>query len=150
MIGILRGLKTRLERLTKEYRLQADGLCRRRVTVYEQYVPPEAIEDCPEREGYYPLIAITFREFQDDVTERSGSRMDVGLTFGVYGEGKETWRDLLNLMTTVRMGLLREPVIEGKYRLLEIKGAAAEDQPVPFYIGEMECRYMMYRAEEEK
>ena len=141
---LIKTLAEEVRSALKNYRLEADNHPRKAFTVYEQYVPKAHLEN---RQGqYHPLIAVALSEIEDD--ERSIA--ELGLTFGVYGESEETWRDLVNAIETVRIHLLSKQELGQRYRLIKpLETALAEVQPAPFYYGLMTVRYQMYQPEEE-
>lgn len=111
------------------YKMRAEGQADKTITVYPQHIPDDDFED----DSYYPLVIVSFQKAEDTV---DGSEATVGLTFGVYGEDKEAWRDLLSIMERVRQRLLIFRKLENRFRLkLPTKFETIERQPYPYWFG---------------
>ena len=143
-IELIHALAVAVEGALKNYEFEADNHPHKPFTVYEQHVPKAHLEN---RQGkYHPLVAVALDSIEDD----EDAIAELGLTFAVYGEADDTWRDLLNAMETVRLELLARPTLEHKYRLIKpMETTLAEVQPAPFFYGLMTVRYQMYQPEEE-
>lgn len=132
---LVMALRAEIADAVKDYKMEAENQEDKKVTVYAQHIPDEDFED----DTYYPLIIVSLQKVKDE--EQTPARPDsstatVGLTFGVHGFGKDTWRDLLNLMEHVRQRLLRKRTIADLYRLsLPLEWEAIEAQPYPFWFG---------------
>lgn len=145
-VGLVLALSAYVRDVVKDYRLESDGGGEKRVTVYEQLIPEEVFEH-DDAEEYHPLIGVSLRTMEDD--ERA--ELTVDLTVGTYSEDRDGWRDLLNMLDTVRLGLLKKQLLEGRYRLITpLTAEVLERQPVPFFYGFMTARYMMYQPMEER
>lgn len=144
MVGLIKELAAELKDAVKTYRLHGDRDPPDGVTFYQQYIPVERFDD---KEGrYHPFVLIACRSIEDG--EQSES--EIGITVGVYGEDDETWTDLLNLMTALRLRLLSKRIIGRKYRLIDtLISEISEVQPAPFFYGEIIGRYEMYQPLEE-
>ena len=143
-VGLIRALATEVRNALKNYKFEADNHPDKPFTVYEQHVPKAHLEN---RKGqYHPLVAVTL----DSIEDEEMTVAELGLTFGVYGEDNTTWIDLINSMETVRLKLLTQQTLAGKYRLLKpMEMTVAEVQPVPFFYGLITVRYQMYQPEDE-
>ena len=141
---LIHALAIEVDAALKTYKFEADNHPNKPFTVYEQHVPKAHLEN---RQGkYHPLVAVALENITDD----EEAIAELGLTFSVYGEAADTWRDLLNSMETVRIQLLAHPTLVKKYRLIKpLETELAEMQPAPFYYGLITVRYQMYQPEEE-
>ena len=75
----------------------------------------------------------------------------IGLTFGVYGEDKEAWRDMLSIMERVRQRLLIFRKLEKRFRLkLPTKFETIENQPYPYWFGYATLVYTIGQPSENK
>ena len=146
-IELVSALALEVRSAVETYRLEADRQPRKAITVYEQFIPKAHMND-PSGQ-YHPLVVVTCRGVMDD---EDNTIAEAGLTFGVYGEStleEEPWRDLLNVMESVRLRLLERQLIGGCYRLMRpLEMEYAEVQPAPFFYGEMTARYVMYQPVE--
>ena len=145
-VGLVLALSAYVRDVVKDYRLESDGGGEKHVTVYEQLIPEEVFAH-DDAEEYHPLIGVSLRTMEDE--ERA--ELTVDLTLGTYSEDRDGWRDLLNMMDTVRLGLLKKQLLKGRYRMLPpLTAEILERQPVPFFYGFMTARYMVYQPEEER
>jgi hypothetical protein len=126
-------LKNEITIAVKDYRMKAEGQEDKPVTVYAQHIPNEEFED----DSYYPLVIPSLQKVEDaEPVEGTGSTATVGITFGVYGEDKLAWMDLLSIMERVRQRLLIFRVLDRRFRLiLPVKFETIENQPYPFWFG---------------
>ena len=144
MIGLIKELATELKEAVRTYRLHGDRDPPDGVTFYQQYIPVERFEQ--EGGRYHPFVLIACRAIEDG----EQSECEIGITVGVYGEDDETWQDLLNLMSAIRLKLLSKRLIGRRYRLIDtLTSAISEVQPAPFFYGEITGRYLMYQPQEE-
>lgn len=141
---LIGALASEVRLAVKDYRLSYDGGGEKSVTVYEQYIPSERFERDDTGE-FHPLIVVALNGIED----REESEAAVGLTFAVYDEEATGWVDLMNLMETVRIRLLRRRMVSRRYRLREMDAELAEVQPRPFWYGLITARYFIYQPEEE-
>lgn len=80
----------------------------------------------------FPLIIVRPMEGDSDNNE---SRAQVKLLFGTQSEDDSGFIDVLNLMERVRMLLMRQRIIDKKFRIEENwKWQFLEDQPEPQWI----------------
>ena len=148
-------LAAELRQATAHFRFQAEYQQDKKISVYEGYVPAENFEN----ETFLPMIVVEMRGSED--TE-DGAVVAIGLQIAVYGGenakydgGRERkgkffkdygngWRDLLNLAETVRQYMWTRPdrYIGEKYKLMSITFAPQQDQPTPFFYGDMVCSFL--------
>ena len=125
------------------YKMRAEGQADKTITVYPQHIPDDDFED----DSYYPLVIVSFQKAEDAA---DGSEATIGLTFGVYGEDKEAWRDLLSIMERVRQRLLIFRKLESRFRLvLPTKFETIEVQPYPYYFGYATLVYTVAQPNEQ-
>ena len=132
---------------TANYRMKAEGQEEKKVSVYAQHIPDEDIRD----DTYYPLVIVSWQK-TEDVTdpEKVGAEATIGLTFGVYGEDKEAWRDLLSIMERVRQRLLIFRKLENRFRIvLPTKFETIDVQPYPYYFGYATLVYTIAQPNEQ-
>lgn len=126
-------LKEEIETAVKDYRMKAEGQQDKPVTVYAQHIPDADFED----DSYYPLVIVSLQKVEDaEPAEGTGSTATAGITFGIYGEDKLAWMDLLSIMERVRQRLLIFRILDRRFRLiLPAKFETIENQPYPFWFG---------------
>ena len=125
------------------YKMRAEGQADKTITVYPQHIPDDDFED----DSYYPLVIVSFQKAEDTV---DGSEATIGLTFGVYGEDKEAWRDLLSIMERVRQRFLIFRKLENRFRLkLPTKFETIENQPYPYWFGYATLTYTVAQPNEQ-
>lgn len=148
---LIKTLSEGLRKATANFVLQAEYQRDKKISVYEGYMPEENFHN----ETFLPMIVVELRGVVDT---DEGSFATVGLAFAVYGGenakyggGRERpnnrfndygdgWRDLMNLVETVRQYLLGLPnrrLGEQFPIVLPIEYAPQESQPIPFYYGDM-------------
>ena len=136
-----------VEAATANYRMKAEGEGDKKVSVYPQHIPDEEFKD----NSYYPLVIVSWQK-TEDVTEPDnlGAEAVIGLTFGVYGEDKEAWRDLLSIMERVRQRLLVFRKLENRFRIvLPTKFETIENQPYPYWFGYATLTYTVAQPNEQ-
>lgn len=134
-----------VEAATANYRMKAEG--DKKVSVYPQHIPDEEFKD----NSYYPLVIVSWQK-TEDVTEpdKLGAEAVIGLTFGVYGEDKEAWRDLLSIMERVRQRLLIFRKLDKRFRIvLPTKFETIENQPYPYWFGYATLTYTVAQPNEQ-
>ena len=136
-----------VEAATANYRMKAEGQADKKVSVYAQHIPDDEFKD----DTYYPLVIVSWQKTEDMTEpEKVGSEATIGLTFGVYGEDKEAWRDLLSIMERVRQRLLVFRKLENRFRLvLPTKFETIEIQPYPYYFGYATLVYTVAQPNEK-
>ncbi len=133
-----------LRKALAEYKMQAEGQDDKSVTVYEQHIPDEDFES----DTYYPLVIVSCQNVED---KEEGSTATIGLTIGVYGDDKEAWIDLLNIMEHIRQSLLKYRTIDQRFRLaFPTKFETIEAQPYPFWFAYATLTYTIGQPEEEE
>lgn len=136
-----------VEAATANYRMKAEGEADKKVSVYPQHIPDEEFKD----NSYYPLVIVSWQK-TEDVTEpdKLGAEAVIGLTFGVYGEDKEAWRDLLSIMERVRQRLLIFRKLDNRFRIvLPTKFETIENQPYPYWFGYATLTYTVAQPNEQ-
>lgn len=129
---------------TAGYKMRAEGQADKRVSVYPQHISNEDFED----DSFYPLVIVSLQKVEDAA---EGSEATIGLTFGVYGEDKEAWRDMLSIMERVRQRLLIFRKLEKRFRLkLPTKFETIENQPYPYWFGYATLVYTIGQPSENK
>ena len=148
---LIKELAEGIRQATENFVLQAEDQRDKKVSVYEGYMPAENFQN----ETFLPMIVVELRGVEDT---DDGSFATVGLMFAVYGGenakyggGRELpkskfkdygdgWRDLNNLVETVRQYLLGLPsrILANKFPIvLPTAYVPQQEQPVPFYYGDM-------------
>ena len=119
----------------------------KKVTVYRQHISDEDFAN----DTYYPLISVSLQHVDDgESREIPESYATVGITFGCYGEDKNAWMDVLDLMETVRQAILKKRTIAKRFRLtLPSKWETIENQPYPFWFAYATLRYTIAQPREE-
>ena len=150
-VNLILALREEIEEAVKDYRLKVEALedaeKRKPVAVYAQHRPDEDFEN----DTYYPLIIVSLQKIDDaaEGDDAGVSTATVGLTFGVYGEDREAWRDLLNIMEHVRQRIMEQRIINERHRLvLPAKWETIEAQPYPFWFGYGTLKYSIGRPAE--
>lgn len=140
---LVEAVAAEIEQAVKDYKLKAEGQADKRVTVYRQHIPDEDFRT----DTYYPLAIVSWQGSQDG---EDGSLATVGVTFGVYGDDKEAWRDLLSIMERTRQRLLIFRKLADRFRLqLPTKFETIENQPCPFWFGYATLVYTIATPTEE-
>lgn len=132
------------------------GPNRLRPNVYLVDLPPRAAGDYEEltdipatptdSDERWPFIIVTWGESEEDSTRES----QVGLVFGCHGPGADGCMDLLHLMETVRIALLRE-TYEGWPCRIErpLSMGLHEEQADPYWTGWMTTTWITPTIQEE-
>lgn len=140
---LIEAVAAEVEAAVKDYKLSAENQDDKKVTVYRQHIPNDAFED----DSYYPLAIVSYQDSTDD---ENGSTATIGITFGVYGEDKNAWRDLLSIMERTRQRLLIYRKLDDRFRLiLPSKFETIENQPYPFWFGYATLAYTIAQPTEE-
>jgi len=152
-------LVARLRDIFKSYSLPTKSGAEKSVKVYPQHLPrpkgptvkPRG-QDEEESDGdmygpedfeeNFPCIVVIF----DDGTDKEenapdATRISVRILIGVYDEspGEQGYRDVMNIMETIRQELLKERYLDRKYRLeMPFKWNLFQDQPWPVFFGQIE------------
>lgn len=144
---LINGLKEEISVAVKDYRMKAEDQADKKVTVYAQHIPNDDFED----DSYYPLVIVSLQKVEDaEPLEGTGSTATVGITFGVYGEDKMAWVDLLSIMERVRQRLLVFRKIDRRFRLiLPARFETIETQPYPFWFGYGTVTYQIGQPNEQ-
>lgn len=126
-------LTEEIKMAVKDYRMKAEGQKDKPVSVYAQHIPDEDFEN----DSYYPLVVVSLQKVDDAEPDNgTGSTATVGITFGVFGEDKLAWMDLLSIMERVRQRLLVFRLLDRRFRImLPTKWETIESQPYPFWFG---------------
>ncbi|MBQ4358965.1 MAG: hypothetical protein II767_01780 [Proteobacteria bacterium] len=148
-VNLLFALKAEVEDAVKDYKMAAENQDDKKVTVYAQHIPDDDFED----DTFYPLVLVSVQSGEDNQNAANIAELStvtVGLTFGVFGEDRDAWMDLLNLMECVRQHLLKRRTINNKHRLvLPTKWETIEVQPYPFWFGYGTLKYTVAQPQEE-
>lgn len=108
----------------------------------------------------FPYVVVAIEEGEDPIVEADYttlSTIKVFIAFGVYNESPKVdgethpdgFYDLLNLMETVRIALLKEGVIDRKYRIEKpYKWKIPKEQPYPLWVGEATSIWTVAAIEE--
>lgn len=139
---LVEAVATEVEIAVQNYKMKAEGQADKKVTVYRQHIP----DDLFNEDSYYPLVTVCYENSQD--TEE-GSEAEIGLTFGVFGEDHEAWKDLLSIMERTRQRLLIFRKLRDRFRLkLPTKFETIEVQPYPFWYGYGTLKYTIAQPTE--
>lgn len=114
----------------------------RKVNIFAQYLPKEALEG-----EYFPLILIELLGLTDNV--KSGSTATVGITIGTFAKEEDAWHDAFCLLEAVRRVVMTRRTIGQKFRLIdEVEYRTPEQQPAPFFFISGEAHYTQYLPQE--
>ena len=149
-LELVQELAGALREATANFIFQAEYQADKKVTIYEGGLPQENFQN----ETFLPFIVVELRGVEDTV---EGSFATIGLMFAVYGgenakygggrplrsgfrDYGDGWKDLCNLVETVRQYLLKMPnrILAKKFQLvLPLIYVPQTDQPIPFFYGDM-------------
>ncbi|WP_238649759.1 hypothetical protein [Paenibacillus piscarius] len=116
-----------------------------RPAVYLGAVPSKTAET--RNDPVFPLIIIRPMEGDSDNDE---SRAKVKLIFGTQSEDDSGFIDVLNLMERVRILLMRQRIIDKKFRIdPNWKWKFLEDQPEPQWICQAETTWTLPQIRQE-
>lgn len=138
---LLNSLKKELSNLVKEYDLNTKNKTKTEPSVYEGYLPIKN-KDTKEESGY-PFIILRLIECEDNNTEFIAK---IKIIIGTYDESTESdgWKDVLNIYNKIKIFLIENSIIENKFICKEkIKFNLPEEQPYPYFIGEMITEWKM-------
>ncbi len=148
-VELIKSIQTEIQEAVKDYKLAAEGQEDKKITVYAQHIP----DDCFMNDSYYPLVVAAINKIEDaaDDSYPALSTVTVGLTFGVYGEDRYAWVDLLNVMERTRQRLVNSRLLDNRFRLqFPVKWETIEAQPYPFWYGYGTLEYSMPRPVETR
>jgi hypothetical protein len=152
-------LVSRFQEMFSDYALPTKGGEERIIKVFPQYLPqpkgptvkPRGEPDDDEPDGGYgpedfeanfPCIIVKFDEGTDkEENTADATRIAVRILVGIYDESPDCqgYRDVMNIIETIRQDLLTSRYLERKYRLeMPFKWYLFEDQPWPVFFGQIE------------
>ncbi|MFJ2044527.1 hypothetical protein ACIOBL_13020 [Paenibacillus taichungensis] len=152
-VSLMEKIKAFLEEQTKVVMLSPTRL---KPNIYLVDLPPRAagdyeeITDIPanpmEVDERWPFIIVTWGESEEDSTRES----QIGLVFGCHGSGQAGYMDLLHLMETVRIALLRETYNGWPCKLERpLFMGLHDEQADPYWTGWMTTTWVTPTIEEE-
>ena len=145
-VKLVEGLADETREAVKGFKMKSELEPDKKVSVYEQEIPEEEFDS----DSYYPLVIVALQSIDDDLetSQVAPSIATVGLTVGVYGEDKETWKDLLNLSYAIRSWLMTRPIIAKSFRLVSsVDVDYIERQPLPFHFCYVTVKYTVLQIE---
>lgn len=102
-------------------------------TVHRGLLPPKTSET--RNDPVYPLILVLP---VDGKGKRDSSIAQIKLRFGTQSDDNDGFIDVLNLMERVKILLMRQGIIENKYRIHdEWEWKFFEDQPAPQWVADL-------------
>jgi hypothetical protein len=149
-------LVKRFREIFSDYALLTKGGNEKNIKVFSQYLPQpkgptikprgEALEEefddfygPKDFEANFPCVIVKLDEGTDkEENTLDATRIVVQILVGVYDEKPDCqgYRDVMNIMDTVRQDLLMARYLERKYRLaMPFKWNLFEDQPWPVFFG---------------
>ena len=154
-------LVAKLQELMLSHTLSTKGGTQKPVKVFSQYLPQpkrpkvkprgEEPQDPQENNDVYgpvdfeenfPCIIVKLDEATDKAENvADATRISVRILVGAYDESPDWqgYRDVLNIIETVRQTLLIEVYLAKKYKLeMPFKWYLFEDQPWPVFFGQIE------------
>jgi hypothetical protein len=152
-------LVKRFREIFSDYTLPTKGDNEKTIKVFSQYLPQpkgptikprgEAPEEEPNNvygpadfEANFPCVIVKLDEGTDkEENTLDATRIIVRVLVGIYDDKPDCqgYRDVMNIMETVRQDLLMERYLERKYRLaMPLKWYLFEDQPWPVFFGYIE------------
>ncbi|MFH5187112.1 hypothetical protein ACHHV8_33520 [Paenibacillus sp. TAB 01] len=139
-----RALCDKLRHITEHFMLNVpkSGVCAPHV--HAGYLPQQ--QSGSENVSDFPYIIVRILDGQD----QDESIVRIKLLFGIFSRDDNGFVDVLNLMEKVRQSLLKDRVVDNRYRLeLPYKWKLFEDQPYPEWIGEADTTWMIPTILEE-
>lgn len=142
-IDLMKSLKRFLEQVIQHYSLETNVKTIKEPQVIEMFLPPKKYNEIPD----YPFIIIRIIDGEDTETDAT---VKVKLLFGTYSEDRDGYADVLNMMERVRQELLKQRILDKKYRMeLPYTWKVFEEQPYPEWIGEATTTWVVSRVQEE-
>ncbi|WJH28445.1 hypothetical protein N6H13_25985 [Paenibacillus sp. CC-CFT742] len=154
-VSLMEELKVFLEKQTAEMII---GPNRLRPNVYLVDLPPRAAGDYEEltdipatptdSDERWPFIIVTWGESEDGTDTARESQ--VGFVFGCHGSGQAGYMDLLHLMESVRIALLKETYEGWSFKIERpLSMGLHDEQTDPYWTGWMTTTWVMPTIEEE-
>jgi hypothetical protein len=163
-LNLVDALAARFQELFSDYALPAKSGAEKNIKVFPQYLPQpkgptvkprgQAEDEDPagvygegaygpeDFEANFPCIVVKFDEGTDkEENVADATRIAVRILVGAYDESPDCqgYRDVMNIMETVRQVLLSTRYLERKYKLeMPFKWYLFEDQPWPVFFGQIE------------
>jgi hypothetical protein len=158
-LNLLDALVTRFQEQFSNYALPTKGGEVKNIKVFSQYLPQPkgptikprgevSEEDSndvygPEDfEANFPCVIVKLDEGTDkEENTADATRIAARILVGVYDETPDCqgYRDVMNIIETIRQDLLTTRYLERKYRLeMPFKWYLFEDQPWPVFFGQIE------------
>ncbi|MDR1509230.1 MAG: hypothetical protein LBS53_06290 [Synergistaceae bacterium] len=157
-VNLQDALAERLRELFKDYMLPAKDGTEKVVKVFTQYLPQpkgptvkprgqqeetqEAVYGPEDFEANFPCAVVKFDEGTDkEENAPDATRVTVRILIGAYDDTPDCqgYRDVMNIVETVRQELLTTRYLERKYRLeMPFKWYLFDEQPWPVFFGQIE------------
>jgi hypothetical protein len=158
-LNLMDALAARFQEIFSDYALPTKDGTEKTVKVFTQYLPRpkgptikprgEAVEEDsddvygPEDfEANFPCVVVKLDEGTDkEENAADATRIIVRVLVGVYDDNPDCrgYRDVMNIMETIRQDLLTARYLERKYKLeMPFKWYLFEDQPWPVFFGYIE------------
>jgi hypothetical protein len=149
----------RFQEIFSDYTLPTKGGAEKNVKIFTQYLPQpkrptikprgEVTEEEPDDvygpedfEANFPCVIVKIDEGTDKEENTSdATRILVRILIGVYDDNPncQGYRDVMNILETIRQDLLSNRYLERKYRLeMPFDWYLFEDQPWPVFFGQIE------------
>lgn len=151
-------LVEKLQALFSEYQLPCKGLGEKEVRIFSQYLPqPRSVRVTPNgvpvdpSEGEYgpedydanfPCVIV---KVEDGIDHEEGAadatRIALRILVGCYDSSADCqgYRDVMNIIETIRQNLLSQRVLDNRYRLeMPQRWCLFDDQPWPVFFGQIE------------
>jgi hypothetical protein len=151
-------LAARLNNMFSDYALFSKSGAEKTVRVFTQYLPQpkgptvkphgkreevqEGTYGSEDFEANFPCIIVKFDEGTDkEENAPDATRIAVRILVGVYDESPDWqgYRDVMNIMETIRQELLTTRYLERKYKLeMPFEWYLFEEQPWPVFFGQID------------
>jgi hypothetical protein len=161
-LNLVDALVMRFQEIFSDYALPAKGGAEKNIRFFSQFLPqpkgptvkpggqvedeePEETYGPEDFEANFPCIVVKFDEGTDkEENAADATRIAVRILVGVYDESPDCqgYRDVMNIMETIRQDFLTTRYLERKYRLeMPFKWYLFEDQPWPVFFGQIETAW---------
>ncbi|MDT8901837.1 hypothetical protein [Anaeroselena agilis] len=126
-------LVVHIKKLTTTLQFTTPKGAHRAPQVVDGYLPPKDPKNHNTTEDF-PYVIV---RYLSDETDEEGATAQVKVICGVYSDDdRQGWRDLLNLMSSIKTFLLSNRLFGGCFSVeLPLKREIPEEQPVPEWQG---------------
>lgn len=133
---IMENFKGVIETAIKDVRLSTKNNIGRKPQVVLGYLKP--LEDDEEEKEDFPYIIV--RYMSDESSIEDGS-LNLKLIFGVYSQDTNGWMDVLHLIESIKISILKKQIFDFYTLSSPIKSEIPEEQPYPYFFGFMYLKF---------